>query len=200
MKRLNVNISKLKNQVRQLVTLVFIIGMGSLVAQAQTPFKNVAGSQIKVNGTSNIHDWTMSATSFSVDGTLILKGDQLQDVTALNFTLPVTNLKGKEDLLNTRAHKALKADQFNRITFKLSNATVVASQKIIKVTGNLTIAGVTKPITLQANYTVSGNEVTFKETTPVKMSDFNIKAPSFMMGALKVANEVSIEITLKVKN
>ena len=110
MKVLNVNASKFKNRVGQLLTLVLAISFTAITAsvQAQTPFKVASGSLIKVIGTSNIHDWTMSASAFSCDGNFTVKGDQLVDITALNFSLPVANLKGKEDLLTTRAHKALK--------------------------------------------------------------------------------------------
>ena len=179
---------------------LIIILLCNAVTYAQTPFKNVAGSVITVKGTSNIHDWTMQASSFSCDGSFILKGDQLQDIKTLNFVLPVVNLKAKEDLMTTRAHKALKAEEFSKITFKLTDATVVPGQKIIKVTGNLTIAGATNPISLQANYSVNGDELTCKGSKSIKMSDFKLKAPSFMMGAMKTGDEVTIDFTLKLKN
>jgi polyisoprenoid-binding protein YceI len=86
------------------------------------------------------------------------------------------------------------------MTFKLSDATVIEAQKLIKVTGNLTIAGVTKAITLQANYAVGADEsVQFKSSKAIKMSDFKIKAPSFMMGALKTGDDLTINILLKLK-
>ena len=200
MKTSNHNIQTVRNYFGRIVALVLIAGLSAFAVSEQVSFKNVSGSQIKVNATSNIHDWNMIATSFNAEGNFVLNGGQLQDITALNFTLPLSNLKGKEDLLTTRAHKALKAEQFNKITFKLTNATVVQQQKVIKATGNLTIAGVTKPVTLQTTYTVSGNEVIIKGSETIKMSDYGIKAPTFMMGALKVANDVTVDINLKIKN
>ena len=194
------NLRNTKRYFGRIASLILVISLTAFTVNETTPFKNVGGSQLKVNGTSNIHDWTMNATGFTCEGNVVLKGGQLEDISALSFTLPVANLKGKEDLLNTRAHKALKAEQYNKITFKLTNATVVPQQKIIKAAGNLTIAGVTKPIVLQTNYAVNGDEITFKGSEAIKMSDFNIKAPSFMMGALKVADAVTIDITLKLKN
>lgn len=184
---------------KALFTLIIILLCNSVI-YAQTAFKSAAGSVITVKGTSNIHDWTMQATSFSTDGSFVLKGDQLQDIKTLNFVLPVANLKAKEDLMTTRAHKALKADEFNKIVFKLTDATVVPGQKIIKVTGNLTIAGATNAISLQANYSVNGDELTCKGSKSIKMSDFKLKAPSYMMGAMKTGDEVTIEFTLKLKN
>lgn len=200
MKTFNFNTGKTRRIFGQMLTLVLAVSLNAFTVNEQTPFKVAGGSQIKVNGTSNIHDWTMNATNFACEGTYVLNGSQLADVTALSFSLPVSNLKGKEDLLNTRAHKALKADQFNKITFKLTKADVVAGQKVIKAAGNLTIGGVTKPVTLQTVYSVSGDELIVKGTKAIKMSEFGLKAPSFMMGALKVADEVNIDINLKLKN
>lgn len=199
MKTSNFNKGRVTRVLGRMIAIVLVISLNAFTVNEQTPFKAVGGSQIKVNGTSNIHDWTMSATSFTCDGTYVLEGNQLVDVTALSFTLPVKNLKGKEDLLNTRAHKALKAEQHNKISFKLTNATVVPQQKVIKAVGNLTIGGVTKPVALQATYTVNGDEVTFKGAEALKMSEYGLKAPTFMMGALKVADAVNIDITLKLK-
>lgn len=200
MKSLNFNTGNTRRNFLRMLALVMVIGFTAFTVNDQTPFKVAGGSQIKVDGTSNIHDWTMNATSFACEGTYVLNGGQLVDVTALSFTLPVANLKGKEDLLNTRAHKALKADQHNKISFKLTKADVVAAQKVIKVAGNLTIGGVTKPVTLQTNYTVNGDELICKGSKSIKMSEFGIKAPSFMMGALKVADAVTIDLNLKLKN
>ncbi|MEJ7779602.1 MAG: YceI family protein [Daejeonella sp.] len=171
----------------------------SLKAQPQTSFKMSSGSKITVTGTSNIHAWTMTASSFNSDGILTLEGQQLRDLQSLSFSLPVTNLKSKEDLMDTRAYKALKGDQFSRITFKLTEATVIPSQKLIKATGNLTIAGKTNLVTIHSNYSLSGDEITFKGSRSIKMNDYGIKAPSFMLGALKTGNDVTIDILLKLK-
>lgn len=200
MKTFNLNTSKTRRNFGRMLALILTITFSAFSVNEQTPFKVAGGSQIKVNGTSNIHDWNMSATNFACEGTYVLNGSQLVDVTALNFSLPVTNLKGKEDLLNTRAHKALKAEQHNKITFKLTKADVVAGQKMIKAAGNLTIGGVTKPVALQTTYTVNGDELIVKGSKAIKMSEFGLKAPSFMMGALKVADEVTIDINMKLKN
>ncbi|WP_304063459.1 YceI family protein [Pedobacter glucosidilyticus] len=167
---------------------------------AQTAYKVSTGSQIKVIGTSNIHDWDMTAINFICDANFTVKGTDVQDVSALSFVLPVKNLKGKEDLLNSRAHKALKEEQFDKIAFKLIDATVIPQQNIIKATGNLTISGVTKKVLIQTTYTVGADEsITCRGSKTIKMSEFNIKAPSFMMGALKVADDVTIDILLKLR-
>ncbi len=185
------------------LTIIAVIFLASFTEnmQGQYPYKIVPSSQIKVSGTSNLHDWTMLASSFTCEGNFTVKNGQLQDLSALSFALPVKNLKSKEELMNTRTYKALKADDHNKIIFKLTQASVIPQQKIIKATGNLTIAGVTNQIAMQTAYVLNADEsITCKGSKLIKMNDYGIKAPSFMMGALKTGNEVTIDIQLKFKN
>ena len=169
---------------------------------AQT-YKSVAGSLLKVEGTSNLHDWVMQAQNVPAEAELTFKGEQLQNINALNITLPVTNLKAKEDLMNTRAYKALNAEKYNKITFKLSSATVSPAQNnqyTVKANGVLTISGVSKDVALQVKAVENADgSITFTGSRKIKMSEFGIKPPSFMLGALKVGDEVTVDFTLKLK-
>lgn len=196
----NNKVSKIAFIALCLIAFFTITALTAQQAKAQTAYTVAPGSQITVEGTSNLHDWTMNASKFSCDGKLMVANGQLKDIAALTFVLPVKNLKSKESLMDTRAYKALNEESFDKMIFRLSDATVVDAQKLVKVTGNLTIAGVTKLVTLQSNYMISGDEsITFKASKIIKMSDFKIKAPSFMMGALKTGDDLTINIVLKLK-
>jgi len=64
----------------------------------------------------------------------------------------------------------------------------------------LTIAGVTKQVTLQGKITENADgSATITGSRKIKMSEFGITPPSFMLGALKVGDEVTVEYTLKLK-
>lgn len=182
-------------------SILVLVAMGIGItqnSQAQTLYKATAGSSLAVNGTSNIHDWKMEVKSIPAEVVLEVEGTQVTDIKSLNFTLPVKNLKGKEDLLNSRAYKAMKEDAHKNISFKMTSGSV--SQNIIKVNGNLTIAGVTKPVTLQAKAIVNADgTVTCIGSRKLKMSDHGIAPPSFMLGALKVADDITIDFNLKLK-
>ncbi|RZK73063.1 MAG: YceI family protein, partial [Pedobacter sp.] len=135
-----------QSAIKQAIYLIALLVTGMTLPsglQAQTPYKISSGSQIKVSGTSNLHDWTMIASTFTCEGSFAVSGTQLKDIKALSFVLPVKNLKSKESLMDTRAYKTLKEEQFNKITFKLIDATVNAVQRTVNATGNLTISGVT---------------------------------------------------------
>lgn len=183
-----------------ILTLITALSISAFTqtARGQTAYKIAEGSVITVSGTSNLHDWKMLASNFMCEVNFQMKSGQLQDLSSMSFILPVTNLKSKETLMDTRAYKALKSDQYSKITFKLTGATVV--KKNVKATGNLTIAGVTREINIEGIYALNNDDVlTLTGTEPIKLNDYNMKAPSFMLGALKVGNEVTVDILLKFK-
>lgn len=181
------------------VTLLLGITATSQKATAQT-YKVITTSQIKVAGTSNLHDWDMTANNFTCEGNFSVTDGVLKDLSSMTFTLPVTSLKSKEKLMDTRAYKAMNAEKFKTITFKLTDATIAPQQKTIKANGNLTISGVTKPVTIQSTYVVNTDgSITIKGSEPLKMSSHGMKAPSFMMGALKTGDDVTIDFLLKLK-
>jgi len=202
MKSLNTNTRRTRRYLVKFLGLIMIISLNAFTQKvySQNSYKMIPGSSIKVSGTSTLHDWSMLASTFTCDGNFIIKGGQLQDVSSLNFILPVTNLKSKEDAMDSKAYKSLKEDQFKTITFKLTKATVVPQQKIIKATGNLTISGVTNEITIQTDYVLNSDEtITCKGTKALKMSDYKIKQISMMLGALKTGDAINIDILLKLK-
>ena len=183
---------------RKPVFMVSLLIVLSVPAFSQTHYKLITNSQIKVSGTSSMHNWVMKAANFECDGDFVMKDDVLQDISSLSFALPVTNLKSKKKLMDTRTYTTLKAKTYKNITFKLSDATVSKPKKTITATGDLNISGVTNRVTIQASYILNNdNSLTFTGSKLIKMSDYGIKAPSFMMGTLTTGNEVTIDITLK---
>lgn len=186
--------------------LFFILTLFSLTftfnhqVSGQTTYHVADGSKIIVAGTSTLHDWTMQADKFNVDAAATVKADQIVSLSALTFSLPVVNLKSKEKSMDTRAYKALKSDEFKDITFKLTNAVVVPEQKVIKATGILTISGVSKTISFPVEYHVTNGIVSLKGSKGIKMSEYGIKVPSFMLGAMKTGDDLKINISLNLKN
>src|SRR5579883_453558 len=181
-----------------------------LASNAVTPdYKLLLNGQVAMKltgslnlfGTSTLHNWEMSAhqLSGSAQFTLSDKG-QLTSVGALTFVLPVHNLKGDKDGMNDNAYDALKADKYKDIRFIMTAAAVEpkgGNNYTIRANGNLTIAGVTRPITLEVKTQVNDNgTVTCQGTYALKMSDFNIDRPSFMFGAMKTGNDLTLSYSL----
>lgn len=162
-------------------------------------------ADIKVSGTSNLHNWTMEAKGISCPAKFnFLPGhDQPQSLTALTLSVPVQELKSGESGMDSRAYTALKAKQFNNIVFELTSATLTPGQKDqfqVKSMGNLSIAGVSKPVAMDAACLIDADgAIACSGSAKLKMTDYQIKPPTFMLGALKTGNDLTINFKLVVK-
>jgi hypothetical protein len=196
---------KIQLLVFKVLTSTLLIFTTSLITihnvSAQTIYKTTTG-ELKVSGTSNVHDWEMKTQSGIVSGQFLFKDGVLQELKSLDFDLLVNNLKSKDKQMDSRAYKTLKADQYNKFTYKLTSAVVSAQQKDqyqIKAEGRLTISGVTVTIPMNVRCTVNPDgSIQIVGTRKMKMTDFKIAPPSFMLGALKTGDDLTIDFNLKL--
>src|SRR6202034_901829 len=119
--------------------------------------------------------------AFSSQATFEFKpgsADELISVSALSFSLPATNLKSGESGLDKNAYKALKTGQYKNITYTLTSATLLSAKGnkcLLKTLGNLTIAGVAKPVTMNVSCTVNKEgTITCTGSDQLKMSDYGV--------------------------
>ena len=164
---------------------------------AQTAYKSGARSQMTLAGTSTLHDWTMIAKSFNTNANITVSPDnQITGISSLVLTLPVTNLKSEKDGLNENAWETLEYEDHKNITFKMTSAKVTPSggnKFQITTVGNLTIAGNTKPVTLQSTAVLNADgSLTCTGSLPIKLSQFNIERPSFMFGTMSVGDAMTL--------
>jgi len=182
---------------------IFFAMPQSLKAQGNykvSPGKDVT---IKVLGSSNIHDWTMTATGIESQGQFKFDGGQLQALTSFSLVVETKSLKSESTSMDGRCYKTIKADQYPKITFKLTSAAVTTLQKnkyIIKASGELTISGATQPVVLTVTAVVNpDNTITCTGAQKIKLTDYKIDPPTFLLGAMKVYNDLTIQYNLTYK-
>lgn len=191
-------------RIGRFILLAAVALVSTFAANAQNVRKNTAFI-VKVKGSSNLHDWVMEAKNGTIEANLNLASNvsYLAGIQSLSFNLPVKNLKSTEgNLMDTRAYDALKAEKHPNISFKLLSATPTsnsANKSVFKVTGELTISGTTKQIEMTANATKNADgSVIITGTQNLKMTQFGLKPPSFMFGALKVTDNLTIDYTVRL--
>lgn len=196
--------SQIKRGLLVIIFFLLMLTVFNLSAQTTSYQSIPANSSIKVSGSSNLHDWTMKNEILTAGAAFIFKDGKLIDMTALNFSMKVANLKGDEDLLNSRAHKAMNSDKYSTINFKLTSATATPLSNghyTIKANGKLEISGTSKDVVLYADAVQNSDKtISCNGSEKLKMSEYGVKPPSFMFGALKVTDEVTINFNLKFKN
>jgi polyisoprenoid-binding protein YceI len=72
---------------------------------------------------------------------------------------------------------------------------------VISAKGKLTIAGVSKDVWLAGVTTVNPADMSVQTvgSLKIKMSEYNVEAPSFMFGAMKTGDEVSVQFNVTLK-
>ncbi len=192
-----------------------LIGIGiviGLTAFSVVPITGVnradgmAGADIKVLGTSNLHDWSMEDKNVSCMAKftyLAGKPSMPGGLATFNFSFPVHSLKSGKSGMDSKAYDAMKAKTGGNIAFVASSSTVTpgtGNQFSVKSNGGLTIAGVTKPVVLIAACVVKADgSITCTGTDKLLMSDYQIKPPTYMLGALKTGDGLTINFTMVVK-
>jgi len=187
--------------------LLFAISITAGRAQLSYKISAVNAVNMKLSGTSTLHKWDMNAKSFTGDaqfGFTPTNTGKLTNIKSLSFSLPVLNLKSNDRGLDKNAYKALKADVFKNITYKLTTANVqfiTGNKYLVKTTGNLSIAGVTNEIAMDV-YCMVNNDATITCTGSehLKMTDYEVKPPTFMLGAMKTGNDITLDFTMVYKN
>lgn len=187
---------------KAIMCVLLASGLALTTASAQTAFKTTAG-EVSVSGTSNVHDWDLKTVTGNVNAQLVVTSGELTAIKSLDFTMLVKSMKSGQSIMDSRAQKALKADANPNITYKLTSATVTPTAKgkyTIKAEGNLTISGVTKAVSMTAHGALNADgSVTVTGEHKMKMSEFKIPPPSYMLGAMKVYDDLTISFNLKLK-
>jgi polyisoprenoid-binding protein YceI len=164
----------------------------------------VSNYSLVIKGTSNLHDWASPAKEVRVNGAMTIVSGVLKSIQSLYVEIPVKTIKStKGSIMDNKTYDALKADKFPNISFKLDKVTGLntwGNSCNVNSSGFLTIAGITKTVDVSAQGKVEPDgSITFNGSKKLKMTDFNIKPPTALMGTMTVGDEVEIvfQVTLK---
>jgi len=99
--------------------------------------------------------------------------------------------------------KALKAKDHPTVVFRAEAYDLARSSDSVAVTmtGNLTLGGVEKPITIKAHAKPGPNgTLVVSGTREVRMTEFGLKPPTLMLGTMKVDERVTVGFDVVLKN
>lgn len=189
---------------KYLLTLLILCSYHTvLCAQGQYSIKPSNSGSMKLSGTSSLHNWSMKASSFTGNAQFVFAGDnasQMASIGSLGFSLKVSDLKSNDKKLDKNAYKSLKSDQFQYILYQLLSSTITQVKGnlfLVKAKGNLSIAGVTKMISMDVYCSVNKDEsITCSSTNTIKMSDYKVKPPTFMFGKMKTGDAMTLDFRL----
>lgn len=179
---------------KNLIAIVLLMSV-FMAVNAQEAFKLVRSS-VKIEGTSTLHDWSAEVTKVSGKAVMQESAGSLS-ISSVNIDMEVSSVKSdKGSTMESNIYNALKGKSYPKITFQLTKVNSISgtvSDVTANVTGNLTIAGTTKAVDLSVKGKRQANgEMEFSGTKKMKMTTFNVKPPSFMFGAMKTGDDITI--------
>lgn len=171
-------------------------------------------SSMRVTGTSTLHDWSCAVQSLS--GTLQLtpasssseatdpttdngSSEPLTAISEVRVTVPVEQIDCDNGTMNSKMRDALKADAYPIVLYDLESASIQplpdssAAWFQVNATGELNIAGTRRTLDM----TVKGQRLNdgryrFVGEKSFLLSEFDIKRPSAMLGAIKTGDRVTV--------
>jgi len=185
---------------------IILAGIAAAFLSAATADKNIYTITndyvVTIHGTSNLHAWDEKVQKVTGKGTINWNKDGSFDLSGISIKMDVHSIKSDMgSVMDNNTYKALKADAHPEIVFTLlgdaKSILANTSNKIITVNGNLSIAGVTKFVTMKAKVNMQGKgKLIFEGSQPIAMSDYGISAPTALFGTLKTGNEITINFKI----
>ena len=186
----------------KLTFMIPLILMGiSYTAIAQKTAKLIPEkSSITISGTSTLHDWEEQVQNFNVDLTVDFQDNKITRIDNVDLVCRSSSITSDYNLMTSKTLDALRAEQHPEITFdmiSIEKLTVQDHNFSGVLTGNLSMAGVTRRIQVEFTGSNGGNIITIKGSKQIDMPDFNIEPPTAIMGTLKTGEIVVVSFNLK---
>jgi polyisoprenoid-binding protein YceI len=164
-------------------------------------------SRLWIDGTSTVKSFTCKANEVNAvveaNGanaiSALLTGDK--GVKAVRVTIPAAQIDCGNGTMNDHMRKAIKLAESPTIEFRLVNYDVARSGEGISgtIAGTLSLGGVEKAITLNADGKPEGGMLHVTGAYPLKMTEYGLKPPSLMFGRIKVGETVTVKFDLLLK-
>jgi len=188
-----------------LLKIILTLTLNS-VAQQQFLLKIQDGSQIKIHGSSNVHEFTLTQTATAFPERLIhvTQGSTSGNIMVNNGTIsiPVRQFTTPVKLIQFAFYKMMMADQHPNLLIRLKQLDELQPYKgKIRSTAqvDVTIAGVTRSYTIPVESKKVNESVEITGNKRMSIRDFGIIPPSPMMGMVRVSEWVDIQMNLNCR-
>lgn len=183
-----------------------ILAMGTFITLSESP------APATVNKSESTITWKASKVTGEHWGYVPIADAKLDyangKITGGSFEMDMVNLtvedltdpKSKGNLTNhLKSDDFFSVEKFNKSTFKITSAKANSATDYT-ITGDLTIKGITKPVTFPAKVALAGNKMTATGTIKFDRTHYDIKFRSGNyfedLGDKLIYDEVNLEVKL----
>ena len=153
---------------------------------------------VTILGTSNLRKWKDSVGA--VTGNIVIDPEEngSVDLQAIRIAMQVRSIKSDMgSKMDNKTYSALKADANPEILFMLTVPVTLKQvhpgENALSVKGNLTLAGVCRPVVMQVNsFTLDQGKLQFEGSQTISMTDYGVKPPTAFFGTVKAHAKITI--------
>lgn len=156
------------------------------------------GSHLFIKGTSNVNKFTCDYTKSIEPKKFTLSFKDLENgwlIENAQLQLESSSFDCGGRRINRDFKELVKSSEFPSIQIEVCEITPSKSNLQTKI--EVSIAGVKKSLPVFVNLE-EGEETTYTSILKLNIEDFNLETPTKMMGLIKVDEEISIHINLKI--
>ncbi len=163
----------------------------TLNALAQDTYSLSSESTLTIDGSSTIHDWTVTANTLS--GTLKATTAALNEV---SFEVPVEDIISERGAaMDKKMHEALRKEEHPKVIFSLKDVSNLGEENQT-LSGVLNIAGVEKEVEIETKVVQADGKLKLSGAKGLKLADFNMEPPTAMFGSIVVGEDVTVNFDL----
>lgn len=190
------------------VVHVAAAALGLLLAAApgRAQTAQASGGSLWIEGDSTLHRWSSTSTAVELSFALAegasdpVETVKSSKVVSAQARIPAASLKSGEKGLDKNMLKAMNAEKFPDVLFKLGKyepvKTSTGGVMTTTASGELTISGQTKPATIDVEFAPAPGGMRVRGAYALKMSDFGIAPPKLFLGTIKVRDPVTVRFDL----
>jgi len=183
-----------------LSTLAILISIASTL-NAQTTLRcETASSSAVIYGTSNLHDWEMTATEFTSQAKVEIKSGTSVTISEGSILFKAMKIRSESSGMDKKAQEALKAESNPDITFTTTapvTLTLSGNKASGNITGTLQLAGIRKTITVPVTIEIETSaKMVMTSNIKIKMTDYQMEPPTAVFGTIKCGDTVEVKLKM----
>lgn len=199
----------MKRQYGPILLGLLVLSAAAGAAQTLVP---LADSRLWLEGRSNINRFSCAARQYQLQARLQSPpiGDIAEAPTAdglfLALDIPVNDIRCGKDRMDRDLKNALKAERHAYIRFVLRDARLLSAPTAerpsyhLQVQGDLTVAGVTRPISFEADgYRLADGRLQAVGQAAIQMTDYGVKPPTGLWGLIRAHDRLDVHFDLVVE-
>lgn len=187
----------MKNKIKML-SWFLLLAAGSIALAG--PAWKISKTEMKILGTSNLHDWEMKVMEAESQHEILLNNGQLI-IKKVELTIPVNSIESGYAIMNNKTREALNASLFPEIRFVGGENILTVSGNSFKgsIKGRLHIAGKTREVEIPINgYVTSERNLTITGDYQIDMTQYDVTPPTAFFKTLKTGKDVVVSFRFEL--